>query len=546
MESGVKSRSIENRIIIGIACITASIILVGWIAINENARMEEFTERSQGRAVEQGAILFESNCATCHGFNGLGSTRAPALNNPVLFGYDFLKPVKDEQLLVESQLQQATDPAEITRLQTRLEELDAEEQVLVESILYDWSTELADMDADLAALDAQIETLEGIEPGRASGIAAYIGRREADELAPLLQEQSDLQAKLDSGTALTAEESERLAQLETEIAAVDEALAPYRDFSDQRAGLVEKRGRFQTLVDSHEKVKTARAELSLAETALAALGEAPAEGGDPNARAREVLEGEATAASDLLDTAEAERDAAYQALLDAGDVLPYDPTESTQVNRLTQVGWASTLYAFLEGTLIGGRPTSAAYWPQPMAAWSQETGGPLRPDQVSNLVEFILAWDREFTVQDLRAVQHFAKVPSEGGGAPAGTTIGDNPDEIAANLATLRESGEFEASPATGQSLFEGGYGCSGCHGQAAGAGPALTGLWTRASENQENRLTDTGTDGNPEAYLIHSIVNPNEYVVGGFAEGVMPQNFGDRLTIEELAHILAYLEEQN
>lgn len=612
MESSVKSRAIENRIIIGIACITATIILVGWIAINENARMEEFTERAQGRSVEQGALLFEDNCASCHGYTGLGTVRAPALNNPVLFGYNFLSSVNDEQLAIDSQLKAATDPDEITRLQNRLAELDAEEQALTEEMLYGWSDELANIDAELASLDAEIETLEGIEAGRASSIAAYIGRRGAEELAPLQQELADLEAKqagdveltteetdrlaeieaelaslqqeqtalqtkVDEGTELTAEESERLAQLETdlapllqeqailqgkqqgltaedserlfqvqtEIAAFEEAIKPYEDLSAARAASVERRSRFQALVDAHDRVKIARADLALAEAGLEALGEAPAEGGDPNARAREVLTNQQAAARDELEAADAERSKAYQALLDAGDILPYDPSDETNVNRLSQVGWTGTLYAFLEGTLVGGRPTSGAYWPQPMPNWSQETGGPLRPDQIRYLVEFILAWDKEFTIEDLRAVEQFAKIPSEGGAAPEGPTVGSNITLIAENLTALREGGEFEANAATGQSLFESTYACAGCHQANAGTGPALTDLFTRAMENQDDRLTATGNEENPEGYLIQSIVDPNAYIVPGFAEGIMPPTFGDRMTVEELAHILAYLEEQ-
>jgi hypothetical protein len=41
----IGGKRMENRILIGLAAITATIILVGWIAINENARMEEFTEQ---------------------------------------------------------------------------------------------------------------------------------------------------------------------------------------------------------------------------------------------------------------------------------------------------------------------------------------------------------------------------------------------------------------------------------------------------------------------------------------------------------------------
>ncbi|KAB2906053.1 MAG: c-type cytochrome [Anaerolineae bacterium] len=545
METGIRSRAIENRILVGIACITATIILVGWIAINENARMEEFTERAQGRSVEQGGILFEDNCAPCHGYDGLGSNRAPALNNPVLFGFDYMQAIKDERLAVEAQLLNASDPETILALQTRLAELDAEEQALKEFIQYDYSQELVEMDAELAALDAQIETLPGIEPGRAGSIAAYIGRREAEALAPLLQERDDLTAKQDGGTPLTAEETERLTQLEEEIAALEAELKPYKDLSGQRTVIVERRARFQTLVDAHERVKAARAKLALAEAALAPLGETPAEGTpDPNAAAREVLINMQAAARSELDAADAERTNAYNALVESGDILRYDPTDPAALNRLTQVGWAGSLYDFLEGTLVGGRPTSASYWPQPMAAWSQESGGPLRPDQIRNLVEFILAWDREFTIDDLRAVQQFAKVPSAGAATAQGPTIGANVTLISENLTTLRDGG-FEADPNAGKTLFEGGYGCSGCHGATAGTGPALAGMWTRATENQDNRLTDTGFADNPELYLVQSIVAPSAFVVPGFADGIMPGRFGEQMTIEDLANILAYLEQQ-
>ncbi|MBZ0305676.1 MAG: c-type cytochrome [Anaerolineae bacterium] len=546
METGVKSRTIENRILIGIACITATIILVGWIAINENARMEEFTERSQGRAVEQGGILFEDNCAPCHGYDGLGSNRAPALNNPVLFGFDYMQALKDERVALDAQLVAASDPETILTLQTRQAELDAEEQALKEFIQYDYSHDVAAIDAELTALDAQIETMPGIEAGRASGIAAYIGRREAEELAPLLQEQDTLTAKQDGGETLADEETERLTQLEEQITTLDTELQPYRDLSDQRTSLVERRSRLQTLVDAHEKVKAARVKLSLAETALAPLGETPAEGtSDPNAALREVLINMQADARAELDAADAERITAYDALVESGDILRYDPADAAAVNRLTQVSWAGSLYDFLEGTLVGGRPTSASYWPQPMAAWSQESGGPLRPDQIRNLVEFILAWDREFTIDDLRAVRQFAKVPAAGAVSAQGPTVGTNVTLIAENLTGLREGGEFQADPNTGKTLFEGGFGCSGCHGANAGTGPALTGMWTRAVENQDNRLTDTGFTDNPELYLIQSIVHPSAYVVPGFADGIMPQRFGEQMTLEDMANILAYLEEQ-
>ena len=65
--------TVESRVIAGILSFTGIMILLAWVAINENARMEEFKERFEGRSIESGAILYENNCATCHGLDGLGS-----------------------------------------------------------------------------------------------------------------------------------------------------------------------------------------------------------------------------------------------------------------------------------------------------------------------------------------------------------------------------------------------------------------------------------------------------------------------------------------
>ena len=82
-------RSIEGRILAGISMFVAIMILVGWVAINEEARMQAFVRQHTGRSIERGAELFASLCSECHGEEGLGSgDRAPALNNPHLFGFD--------------------------------------------------------------------------------------------------------------------------------------------------------------------------------------------------------------------------------------------------------------------------------------------------------------------------------------------------------------------------------------------------------------------------------------------------------------------------
>ena len=86
----------------------ASMVLIGWVAINEPGRMEAFSEQHLARSVEKGAELFANNCAECHGPQGLGSGRAPALNNPHLFGIDFFAGIDADIASLEAAQQNIT------------------------------------------------------------------------------------------------------------------------------------------------------------------------------------------------------------------------------------------------------------------------------------------------------------------------------------------------------------------------------------------------------------------------------------------------------
>ena len=44
------------------------------------------------------------------------------------------------------------------------------------------------------------------------------------------------------------------------------------------------------------------------------------------------------------------------------------------------------------------------------------------------------------------------------------------------------------------------------------------------------------------EQYLFESVADPNAYLVSGFQAGVMPTDFGDRVTLQQMADILAYM----
>ncbi len=68
--------------------------------------------------------------------------------------------------------------------------------------------------------------------------------------------------------------------------------------------------------------------------------------------------------------------------------------------------------------------------------------------------------------------------------------------------------------------------------------GPSWQGLFGR---------TETLSDGTTvlvdDAYLRESIINPNAKVVEGFSPNLMPLDFGQRLSEEQIASIIAYIK---
>lgn len=99
------------------------------------------------------------------------------------------------------------------------------------------------------------------------------------------------------------------------------------------------------------------------------------------------------------------------------------------------------------------------------------------------------------------------------------------------------------ADPVNGETIFntmygEVGFACATCHtvaeGAADGLGPNQWNLFERAGE----RVEGLGA----EDYVYESIINPHDYIVEGFNEGLMPQIYGDLLTPQEIFDVANYL----
>ncbi len=110
---------------------------------------------------------------------------------------------------------------------------------------------------------------------------------------------------------------------------------------------------------------------------------------------------------------------------------------------------------------------------------------------------------------------------------------------------------DLPADPVRGQLLYNNEeptadgnvLGCIGCHTEATVA-PLTEGTWTRVDEI---RLLEPQFAGyTHEHYLVESILLPWEYTVPDYPQFTMPNNFGDRLSYQDLADLLAYLLSQD
>ncbi len=181
--------------------------------------------------------------------------------------------------------------------------------------------------------------------------------------------------------------------------------------------------------------------------------------------------------------------------------------------RIQEVGWGSTLEDYVVSTITAGRMVSSRPEQYPgggvpaMPAWSEAFGGPLRADQINNIAQYILNWEE--------------------------TATGKAPE-----LVIAPEPTPFAADPLfAGRQLFVS-NGCGACHtisGLSDGeVGPPLTRIGSIAGTRREGLSADD--------YIRQSILDPNEFVVEGFQPNIMPQNFGEKLSEEELDILIQFL----
>ncbi len=207
-----------------------------------------------------------------------------------------------------------------------------------------------------------------------------------------------------------------------------------------------------------------------------------------------------------------------QGLGDVGLAPALNAPDLFDGSRLQAVGYSGTVQDYIRSTIASGRPVPSAgsNWPERMPTWSDKFGGPMREDQINSLVAFIMNWQ------------------STAGAAtatPAGPVFGT---DITAPLP--------EGNTASGEALAMS-QACVNCHVTQA-LGPA----WLtdpKIGARAETRFTESGYTGaaaSAQEYLVESIVLPDAHVVEGYADNIMPEDYGSKLTPQQMADLVAYL----
>jgi len=187
--------------------------------------------------------------------------------------------------------------------------------------------------------------------------------------------------------------------------------------------------------------------------------------------------------------------------------------------RMTDMGWTGTKADYILTTVSAGRGA--------MPTWLDQFGGPMRPDQVQDVANFVLNFESETLCA-----------------APVITY--DWPENVTDFLSGPDVTGPGD--PARGQDLYENLYACTACHGTIDQSKPALIG----PALHDIKDVGATRVDGmDAEQYVYHSILFPSDFIAPDCPSGpctgppsAMLANFGSRMAEnpQDMADLLAYL----
>jgi mono/diheme cytochrome c family protein len=132
----------------------------------------------------------------------------------------------------------------------------------------------------------------------------------------------------------------------------------------------------------------------------------------------------------------------------------------------------------------------------------------------------------------LFAVNVFAKEDEEPHGETAGEVAPQEPGGGDEPTPAETTGGTAQGDPAAGKAVFTS-QGCGGCHAFAAAG--------TNATVGPD---LDETLEGKDAAFIRESIVDPNAETASGYPQGVMPSDYGEKLSAKQIADLVAFLSQ--
>ncbi|OQY95542.1 MAG: hypothetical protein B6D41_05980 [Chloroflexi bacterium UTCFX4] len=191
---------------------------------------------------------------------------------------------------------------------------------------------------------------------------------------------------------------------------------------------------------------------------------------------------------------------------------------------LKAIGWGGTTADFLHNTIAAGRPQFSKFYEDEsyqahMPTWSEDFGGPLRPDQVVSLTNFILNW----------APGEYEPVVAPVTPTPGPTATPIPPEEILKAI-------PFPMPPsdqtlASGKDVYT--KYCQACHGENRdGKGPGAAGM----AKPPRDFVDCAGM-------ATLGFVTHHDAVANGIPANGMPA-WGKKLSNEEIWQVIMYERE--
>jgi mono/diheme cytochrome c family protein len=153
-------------------------------------------------------------------------------------------------------------------------------------------------------------------------------------------------------------------------------------------------------------------------------------------------------------------------------------------------------------------------------------------------------------------VAYWIQYPSKQGVMPADLYTGQHAQDVAAYVAAVaavpgqdtgalaNAGGVTGTTPAAGKQVFTGIGGCGSCHTMAAAGTSGTVGpnIDTRLRADCALAASKPIRGATLQECIRTAIVKPYAYLPSGYASGIMPANFGQRLTKSELTALVNFL----